>query len=331
MSKTRISAVVATHNGEAFLGAQLDSLAGQTLPPCEILISDDASTDGTDSVIEAFREVSPVPVVTWKNVPAKGYADNFLSAAARTQGEWIAFSDQDDIWAPNKLERCAEFFEDSTVTLVAHVADLIDSQDRSIGVLRQQIGQTSVRPPLSYDLWSTFLGFSMVFRADLLRLVPAERRFVDYIKPPRLVAHDRWICFLAQIAGRTVEIAEPLAQYRQHGNNLFGAHGSGNADSLLGRSKVYINATRSMIEIIQSLPDNTKDFPLLDKPAALRMCDKALSQLLTRHAVYVQPNRLHALGQVMQNVLAGTYAAAHDDSFRLRSLARDVAFLLTTR
>ncbi len=97
-----ISAVIPTYNRADLVGRVIQSALDQTLPPVEIIVVDDGSTDHTRSVVESFG--SPV---RWL------YKENAGVAAARNTGvdvmssDWVAFLDSDDLWAPDHLQRIA--------------------------------------------------------------------------------------------------------------------------------------------------------------------------------------------------------------------------------
>ena len=94
-----ISVVVPCYNGARYLREALDSIWGQTLPPADVIVVDDGSTDQSADVAQSHR-----PRVTYL------YQDNSGSASARNrgasvaQGEFLAFLDADDRWEPAKLE-----------------------------------------------------------------------------------------------------------------------------------------------------------------------------------------------------------------------------------
>lgn len=95
-----ISAVIPSYNRAELVGRAIQSALDQTLPPVEVLVVDDGSTDHTRSIVEDFG--SPV---RWL------YKENAGVAAARNTGvdavlsDWIAFLDSDDMWTPDHLER----------------------------------------------------------------------------------------------------------------------------------------------------------------------------------------------------------------------------------
>lgn len=93
-----------TYNGEAFLKEQLESIVHQTYPIYEIIIQDDGSTDQTSIIISSYQKKYPI-IKFWSNIENQGVNSNFFSALKKAQGEYIAISDQDDIWELNKIEK----------------------------------------------------------------------------------------------------------------------------------------------------------------------------------------------------------------------------------
>ena len=98
-----ISVVVPCYNAARFIGACLESVANQTLPPCEVIVIDDGSTDDSADVVAA----APLPVRVLQT-PRRGGAGARNAGIAAAAGEWVAFLDADDVWYANHLERAAE-------------------------------------------------------------------------------------------------------------------------------------------------------------------------------------------------------------------------------
>jgi glycosyltransferase involved in cell wall biosynthesis len=109
-----VSVVIPTFNDVGRIGDALTSIVNQTLPPAEIVVSDDGSDDDTEQFVREFaaRRAGEV-VVRYVRLPSRSgvvAARNHGISVAR--GEWIAECDSDDIWAPTKLERQARFVGD---------------------------------------------------------------------------------------------------------------------------------------------------------------------------------------------------------------------------
>ena len=111
----RISVALCTHNGARYVTEQVESILRQTLPPDEIVLSDDASTDDTVALVRAALAAHPnVELRVFENDPALRVTKNFEQAVVACTGDLVALSDQDDIWAPDRLERIAEVFAAGT-------------------------------------------------------------------------------------------------------------------------------------------------------------------------------------------------------------------------
>ena len=95
----RVSVVIATYNAEAYIAEAIESVLGQTIPPDEVIVIDDGSTDGTRNVLGQFGDR-----ITVLNQTNSGQAVAVNKALATTQGELIGFCDADDLWTPRKLE-----------------------------------------------------------------------------------------------------------------------------------------------------------------------------------------------------------------------------------
>src|SRR5438477_882164 len=99
--KPLISIVLCTYNGEKFLREQIDSLLNQTYPNLEIIISDDASIDTTSQILETYKSDQRVKLFLQPH--NSGSSKNFDFAIQKAKGEFIAFSDQDDIWLQENI------------------------------------------------------------------------------------------------------------------------------------------------------------------------------------------------------------------------------------
>ena len=100
MKNPSISCIVPVFNGERFLSEALDSILEQTYQKLEVIVVDDGSTDGTESVARRYG-----PRIRYH------YQSNAGAPAARDEGvrmsngELVAFLDADDLWHPEKLTR----------------------------------------------------------------------------------------------------------------------------------------------------------------------------------------------------------------------------------
>jgi hypothetical protein len=102
--RMRISVVIPTYNAPARLRATINSVLAQTVPPHEIVIVDDGSTDCTKAVCAAFGDT-----IIYLAVTNGGQQRARNIGVERATGEWIAFLDHDDLWHREYLEEVAAF------------------------------------------------------------------------------------------------------------------------------------------------------------------------------------------------------------------------------
>jgi glycosyltransferase involved in cell wall biosynthesis len=219
-----VSIALATWNGARFLQEQLESFEHQTVLPAELVVSDDDSADETLEIVAEFSKTAPFPVriLCGDHV---GFADNFFRAAKACASRFIAFSDQDDVWLPEKLEKGLQRLHQDQSCLALHTSRLTDEKLNSLGILRQGICESRVYEPLQLDPYvGVGLGHTMIFDRRLLEIIPVEGRPKQAeAEHPLLaqIAHDSWIYLIAAALGRVSHIDEPLCLYRKHQTNAF--------------------------------------------------------------------------------------------------------------
>ena len=186
----RITALVIAYNCADRIGRTLESVFAQTYPAHEIIVVDDGSTDGTGNVLDAFG--GKIRCIHQKN---SGVAEARNAGIRIAQGDWIAFLDDDDVWAPDKLEEQAALiarYPGAGMIFTAYEHVLTDGRRIPFSKMHPY-GASVTRPdsPVVADCFyhlfmENFLKTSTVaIRTDLLRKnlfdqsrVPAEDRDV---------------------------------------------------------------------------------------------------------------------------------------------------------
>lgn len=217
----KISVSMATYNGEQFIGEQLSSLAAQTRLPDELVITDDCSTDRTLEIVKEFASRARFPVTVSRNPRNLGFRETFYRSAMATQGDWIAFCDQDDVWMPNKLEALDGVVQRSapSLTLIAHSAAVVDERLTPSGITWPHFRSRTLRRGTRFPIWWNCPGFALAVRSDLL---PAIREMsLDSLESHGLSrleqsSHDIWATAVAQAVGDSILLPEPLVLYRRH-------------------------------------------------------------------------------------------------------------------
>jgi glycosyltransferase involved in cell wall biosynthesis len=253
----RISVVLCTYNGGRFLKEQLESVALQSRLPAEVVVCDDGSVDETLDLLRQFRSRASFPVHITKNPQRLGTTKNFEQAINLASGEFIALCDQDDLWAPGKLERLSQVMETSPfVGAVFSDANLIDGNSKPIGkclFAKHKFSSVKQRrflsdPPTTLLKHDVVTGATLMFRASM-------RRFCLPI--PGSWVHDGWLTWKISLHSRLGLVAEPLISYRVHSGQQLGVGplngvSSTNADTET-RRRHYARVARQFEDLLRDL------------------------------------------------------------------------------
>ena len=308
----KLSVAMCTYNGEAFVGAQLASIAAQTRPPDELVVLDDGSSDATAEIVRSFAATAAFPVRFEVNERNLGSTGNFERAVSLCAGDLIALCDQDDVWLPEKLERMREAFGRSPrAGLVFSDAELVDEHLRPLGRrLWESVGFDEAARRLmsrgrALDVllpgWSV-TGATLAFRASFTPLV------LDIPRDAGMI-HDGWIALVVAAVSGVEMIRQPLIKYRQHPRQQIGAP-RGRADAwegaglraALGRANDYGELIRKGELVRERLAGRRGQF---DCDAALARLDARLTHLRARAGL--PRRRLARVRPVARELLARRY------------------------
>lgn len=219
----RVAIFLCTYNGEQFLVDQLNSIVEQTHRNWVIYASDDGSNDATLKILTSYQEKLGVERLKIQQGPRQGFARNFMSLVKNTEisANYYAFSDQDDFWYADKLQRGLT----ALLTTPPATAALFCSRTRLIDVSGKVIGFSplfSKQPGFNNALVQSLAG------ANTMLLNNAARELLA--KTPddaKIISHD-WLTYLlvSGCGGKVIYEPEPTLDYRQHGSNLIGSNSS---------------------------------------------------------------------------------------------------------
>ena len=204
-----VSVVVPTHNRSRLLRRTLRSILGQQVA-LEVVVVDDGSTDDTVTV----AAIDPRVLVV-RHSQAAGVSAARNRGISEARGKWIAFCDDDDLWAPDKLTRQLEAVEREGADWV--YAGDVNVDDR----LRVLSGGPPPDPALVMSLMErgnpiASGGSNVVVRARVLSALGGFDRGLR-----RTEDWDLWIR-LARV-GTPAWVCEPLVAYRFHAGNVTAA------------------------------------------------------------------------------------------------------------
>jgi glycosyltransferase involved in cell wall biosynthesis len=212
-----ISVVLATYNGSKYIVKQLDSILNQTVPPDEIIICDDISTDETVSLLQPYLLNSRIKLFV--NDKRLGVVDNFKKGAKlAAKHNWLAFADQDDIWVPEKLYKLANAMEliDDGITPSLVYSDLIVIDKNDVVTALSFWDKQKIRPA-KIKLATILYGNVVTGCTMLVNYAMAEELFVFQSDQ---YFHDEWLGLIAYSFGHVKILNETLVLYRQHESNV---------------------------------------------------------------------------------------------------------------
>ena len=212
-----IAIAMTTCNGERFLKEQLSSILAQTYPPSAIIICDDCSTDGTVGILRDFS--AQYPLIQYTVNPSRiGVIENFKQVVSIAKADYIALSDQDDVWKPWKLavlaEKMKEIESGNLPAMVFSDLEVIDSNRKILNPsFWNELGQDGYQ-----HCFNTLLFGNFVTGCTILMNVRMQEHFAAI--PSDALMHDAWLGLIAYSFGEVGEVKEPLVQYRRHDSNL---------------------------------------------------------------------------------------------------------------
>ena len=214
-----ISIALASYNGEKYIGEQIDSILVQTYQDFELVVCNDCSTDNTWLILEEYvQKDNRIKIV--RNDTNLGFKKNFEKAIMLCKGEYVALSDQDDIWTENHLE-----------ILLCNIGEKSISGGNA--VLVDEIGNPLGKKLNEVDKFFFFQEDKFLYRILFIHdpiqgasmLMP--KSFVEKCLPipENVLYHDAWFAACACLDNGISYTFEIINMYRQHGENItFSSH-----------------------------------------------------------------------------------------------------------
>jgi glycosyltransferase involved in cell wall biosynthesis len=122
-----ISVIIPTYNFSHYIAEAIHSVLNQSLTPMEVIVVDNGSTDQTYETIQPF--LSQITYIQLLENHGASFARN--KGVEHAKGEYLAFLDADDYWAPQKLERQHEMIQQNNTDLVFCYVQAFHSQEMS--------------------------------------------------------------------------------------------------------------------------------------------------------------------------------------------------------
>lgn len=226
-----VSVVIPTFNRPQMTAAAVESVLGQTARPLEVIVVDDCSTDGSaDFLRSAFASRPEVSVLSLEVNSGACAARN--AGLRRCSGEWVAFLDSDDEWAPEKLERQLASLDGRDA--VASFAGLVAKRNGKVTF--------QVRPPLRVVMEDLLV--ENVLGSTSCLMARREALFAIGGFDTRLPACQDWDLYIRLLTvGPGVGLPEPLVAYSDGGHERI----SGSLGKVMAGHRAVFARARSLI------------------------------------------------------------------------------------
>lgn len=278
----------------------LESLVQQTMPADVIIAVDDGSKDNTCEILESYKGKLPLEITRFeKNRGHRAAFSTALEKAATLldDEDLIFLADQDDIWAPNKLEVMSQKIGENSMIfgdaeIINGEGEIIEKFWRKKAGIVEQLSQQALLTG-----YTNVTGCMVAFKAALLHTVLPI--------PQDVPVHDQWITLCATAENGYASIADKVIYYRIHESNAIG-EGNKTWSEKLQTNLQWAKAVRNS-SLYEKLPGESRTF--LDKFIQfleLRFSHAFLSPLwfvwIVRNARHIYP-QVHSAPKMIARIL----------------------------
>lgn len=221
----RVSIGLPVYNGEAYLAAAIDSVVNQSFRDWELIICDNASTDGTRRICREYSDRDP-RIQYHRNDTNLGAAANYNLAFQRSRGEYFKWASHDDFFSEHFIARCvAEMDRDPGISLSFSRFDYVDESGSKIRASADNLSvpgetvESRIRRLTALQIESTDVYWAIF---GLIRSVALRR--TDLIAP--YIASDQTLLFHLALMGKFHQVPETLFFRREHAEESMSANQS---------------------------------------------------------------------------------------------------------
>lgn len=216
----KVNILMSTYNGQEFIAQQIQSIQKQTFENWNLLIRDDGSSDETPKIIADFaKSDARIRFINADKRENFGVIKNFYTLLKYEKADYYFFSDQDDVWQPQKLELTLASVEKENNQIPLMVYTDLTVVDRDLQVLHDSMIKTQshhANTSLLEELTeNTVTGGTMMVNHCLAK--QWKHCYDD------LIMHDWYLALLAASLGKLIYLDETTELYRQHESNVLGA------------------------------------------------------------------------------------------------------------
>jgi glycosyltransferase involved in cell wall biosynthesis len=270
-----------SYNHELFISEAIESVLRQDFEDLELIVVDDASTDGSRLLIErhAQQDARIRMIFHEHNLGITKVVNDGIDAA---DGKFIAQIDSDDVWVNDKLRKQLAVLERNENLVVWSEGTVIDQHGRPLGNTFSELIQSTSKAK-SGALFQTLLAGNYIFGSTLMY----KKANLDGLRYDERLMYNNDYKFLLELA-RKYEfhyIAEPLAKYRIHGKNTLVGSGP---EATKRRRRAYAEEIWIRGEALRQHQGEISDLAKAEIYASLGFCYAELGKHRKAFSSYVQ-------------------------------------------
>lgn len=209
----KVKVLLSAYNGVRYIEEQIESILAQSVEGIELIVRDDGSTDGTIEILKKYEDKGLIQLELGKNV---GFVASFFWLVENSgDGDYFFFSDQDDVWFPDKVEMALEKLKDVDNTkpvLYFSNYDFYDGDMKFIAHHEAKGNKLSFRNSI---VDCVPLGFNSCFNKKAQEMTIGNM-------PKKSQGHDWWMYMLCTGLGEVIYDDRATVKYRRHNANVSG-------------------------------------------------------------------------------------------------------------
>lgn len=222
-----VAILMAVYNGSDYLNQQINSIIGQSYPHWRLFVRDDGSIDDSVDIIRRYSDADDrICLIEDPSLIGGGSKENFAAIyqylMTHDSFKYYMFSDQDDVWLPNKIEKslaaCKAIEESFSGPVLVHTdLEVVDAELNTLG--SSFVSYRALDPGIKdfnhLLVQNNVTGCTALWNKRLNEILN--------LGDSSIAMHDWWMALVASAFGKISFVDEALIKYRQHEKNVVGA------------------------------------------------------------------------------------------------------------
>ncbi|HEM6556897.1 TPA: glycosyltransferase family 2 protein [Streptococcus suis] len=215
----KVNILMSTYNGQQFLAEQIRSIQEQSYADWTLFIRDDGSSDNTKEILKDFeRQDSRIHIIDSDKSDNLGVIKSFHKLVNHDRADYYFFSDQDDVWLPNKLELSLNEAQNYPANLPLMVYMDLKVVNQDLEIMTESMVKSQSHHA-NTELVQELTENTVTGGVAMINHTLAEM----WQETDDILMHDWYLALLASAFGNLVFIDQPGELYRQHSDNVLGA------------------------------------------------------------------------------------------------------------